>query len=311
MIEVLLALLLWGGAVEPRLILDVEHEAAELPALASVWEGERIAVVADFQIGMWLGNTGVVERAVDRILEERPAAVLIAGDFVMDPAEEPGRRVERAVALVRPITEAGIPAFAVLGNHDHGLRRPIGTEAASAGSADSSRPAGALEAALEAAGVRVLRNEAASLLHPTARGRGLVTASPREALYIIGLGSLYAGEDDPIAALDGVPFDAPRIVVMHHPSSFRKVPAWNAPLAVAGHRHGGQFRIPIVNASWLDIVDIPADGWAYDHFGAPGNRLYITRGIGMSLLPLRINAPPELTFFTLRRAGHARGFGHE
>ena len=34
----------------------------------------------------------------------------------------------------------------------------------------------------------------------------------------------------------------------------------------------------------------------------PGNRLYVTRGIGMSLLPLRINAPPELTYLTLRAA---------
>jgi predicted MPP superfamily phosphohydrolase len=42
----------------------------------------------------------------------------------------------------------------------------------------------------------------------------------------------------------------------------------------------------------------PSDGWLLDA-GAPGNRLYVNRGIGLSHLPLRIGCPPELTFFSL------------
>ena len=41
-------------------------------------------------------------------------------------------------------------------------------------------------------------------------------------------------------------------------------------------------------------------GWIED-FGKPGNNLYINRGIGFSRVPLRINAPPELTLFKLRK----------
>ena len=47
--------------------------------------------------------------------------------------------------------------------------------------------------------------------------------------------------------------------------------------------------------------EVHADGWISD-YGAPGNRLYVNRGIGFSVLPLRLNCPPELTWFTLTGA---------
>ena len=48
--------------------------------------------------------------------------------------------------------------------------------------------------------------------------------------------------------------------------------------------------------------EVHADAWVEESYGAPGNRLYINRGIGMSILPLRILAQPELTFFQLEQA---------
>ena len=41
-----------------------------------------------------------------------------------------------------------------------------------------------------------------------------------------------------------------------------------------------------------------ADGWI-DGYGAPGNRLNVNRGMGFSTIPVRINCPPELTYFAL------------
>ncbi len=73
-----LALLVWGVLIEPRWY-DVERETAVLPRLPAAWEGRRIAVIADLQVGMWFGNTDTVRRIVARIIEERPAAALIAG----------------------------------------------------------------------------------------------------------------------------------------------------------------------------------------------------------------------------------------
>ncbi len=91
---------------------------------------------------------------------------------------------------------------------------------------------------------------------------------------------------------------------MHNPSSFPRLRAGAAPFAVAGHTYGGQVKLPLLGkGSWISLVkgmNFPVAGWS-EGYGQAGNRLYVNRGIGFSLLPIRINCPPELTLFTLRR----------
>ena len=278
-------LLAWG-LLEPYVIDEQRYEVV-LPDLPASWEGQQVAVIADLQVGMWLGNTPTVRRIVSRLLETRPALVLIAGDFIYHPGRDPSAEIGEAVALVQPLAEAGIPTYAVLGNHDYAMP----TEGASKDAA----LAGRLRAALEAAGVGVLHNQAVSLPGPSGRA----ASSP---LYLVGVGAHIPREDDPQAALAGLPQDAARLAVMHHPESFKAFPAGSAPLAVAGHTHGGQFRIPFTPSwTWMSYTrqdEVHADGWVQD-YGAAGNRLYVNRGIGFSVLPLRLNCPPELTLFTL------------
>ena len=273
-------LFLWSVA-EPY-FMDQREVSATLPNLPEPWEGQRVAVIADFQVGMWLGNTWTVRRIVKQLVQEPPAAVLIAGDFVYHSKE--GRsEIGKAADLLEPLVEAGIPTYAVLGNHDYQM--PTAKVPKDAGLAAE------VSAALEAAGVEVLQNEAA----PLALGDA-------EPLYVIGVGSHIANEDEPAAALAQVPEDAPRLAVMHHPASFLKFPANTMPLAFAAHTHGGQFRVPFMPEwSWMTFTEedaVHADGWT-DDFGEAGNRLYINRGIGFSVAPLRLNAPPELTLITL------------
>ena len=55
-------LLIWG-LLEPYTI-DTEEEVAEIPNLPSAWEGQRVALITDWQIGMWLGNTPTIRRTV-------------------------------------------------------------------------------------------------------------------------------------------------------------------------------------------------------------------------------------------------------
>ena len=109
-----------------------------------------------------------------------------------------------------------------------------------------------------------------------------------------------------------MPATAARLVLMHQPASFGDIPAHAAPVAIAGHSHGGQIRLPIVSRGfWLGYSDrerLPREGWVPGHDGAPGNALYVNRGIGFSRWPIRINAPPELTVLTLQ-VGHGRHRG--
>ena len=284
--------------IEPRLI-DFREESADVPNLPEIWEGKRVALVADMQIGMWLGNESTVKKIVKRIIEERPAAVLVAGDFVYKPTDEDEpddveredthdfmNEVNESVNLLKPLTNAGIPVYAVLGNHDYGMNYPE--------SVKNGRLANALRQTLESNGIRVLENEAVRLE---------LNEKDDPPLYLAGIGSLYAGNAKPDIALSEIPPTAPRLIFMHNPDSFAEFPANAAPLALAGHTHGGQIRIPFTESwSWMALTTdekVKADGWI-DNFGQTGNRLYVNRGIGFSSFPVRINCRPELTMITLR-----------
>ena len=296
----LVALLLWGVLVEPRLI-GVEREVAAVPGLPAAWDGQQIAVIADLQVGMWGANTGTARRMVERLVETPPAAVLIAGDFLYKADEESAEHIAEAVRIVRPLPAAGVPTYAVLGNHDYSMDEKDDVP--------DTAMAARLRHALEHAGIRVLQNEAVVL----ALRADVGTASPpagdpqyRSRLYLVGIASHWANEDDPAAALAQVPRGAPRVVLMHNPSSFERLPAGASPVALAAHTHGGQVRLPFSpHWSWLTFVrdeTVHADGWIDGGFGAPGNALYVNRGIGFSDVPIRINARPELTLLTLTRS---------
>lgn len=281
----LIVLALWGVFVEPRLLLDDEAYEVELPGLPEAWDGQKVVLIADSQTGMWLGNDGMVEEAVAEAVDENPALALLAGDFVY---KADSAVVRRAIGLLRPLVAAGIPTVAVLGNHDYRLNYKD-QQADEALAANVRRE-------LEAAGIQVLENERLDIPSP---GGG-------PSLAVVGIGSVWAGHSDPAAAVRGLSPEAARLVLMHNPESFKALPAGSAPLALAGHTHGGQVRIPgLPRWSWLHIVrsgEVTTDGWIDSSYGAAGNHLYVNRGIGFSTVPVRINCRPELTTITLRRA---------
>lgn len=270
-----LALAVYGTAVEPRLILEERRVEAVVPGLPEAWVGRRVAVVSDLQVGMWWDNVDMVERAVERIVDLDPAAALLVGDFVYGP-ESVETNVATVGDVLRPVPDAGISTYAVLGNHDH-----------------ASGGAELLRAELERIGVTVLENEHVALPAPT----------DGSVLHLVGLGATRHGRTDVDAALDGLPAGAPRLVMFHNPEAFPRLPAGTAPFAVAGHTHCGQIAAPRTPEwSYLALTEeeeVVVDGFAPADHGAPGNTLFVTCGIGFSLLPVRINAPPQLLVVTL------------
>lgn len=280
-----IALLVIWSFIEPR-VLNTETETAKIPNLPNSWSGKQIGQISDFQIGLWGDNRGTARNSVAKLIEAKPAIALISGDFLYHPGANIKPEIETAVDIVRPLVEAGIPTYAVLGNHDYGM--------SSKKAQPKTKEAERLEKALESAGIEVLENEAVELQQ----------SNNNEPLYLVGVGSLWANRDNVDEALSAVPDNSPRIVMMHNPDTFEQFPANSAPLALAGHTHGGQVRIPgLPQWSWLRFTqkdEVYADGWARS-FGKVGNQLYVNPGIGMSIAPIRLFCPPELTFFTLEK----------
>lgn len=284
-IPILLGLLVTWGLIEPY-ILDEEEETAVISNLPAAWSGKKVAQISDFQIGMWWDNVPTVAKSVNRLIEEQPAAVLISGDFIYHARPNPEKEINQVVEVLRPLTEANIPTYAVLGNHDYGM------------TSKKVKPdfdlANQLAKALENIGIEVLDNEAVII----------PLQNQQSDLYIVGVDSHWAKDDDVNQALAQIPTDSPRIVLMHNPDSFEAFPANSAPFAVAGHTHGGQIRLPFLpHWSWLSFAKedkVYADKWVEEGYGQAGNSLYVNRGIGFSDIPIRINCSPELTMFTLQ-----------
>lgn len=277
-------LLAYGTLVEPRLILDRRTLEVTLPRLPAGAQ-PSVAVFSDLQVGMWGANTGMVERVVDDVVRRRPNGAVVAGDLVYSASPDPADQAAEVARLLAPLPRAGIPTYAVLGNHDHAVD-----------AVDE------LAAALDAVGVGVLRNEAVPLPGP---------APDIAAVHLVGLGAHVPGRTDAAAALAEVPDDAPRLVVMHNPVSFRTLPPGSAPVAVAGHTHCGQVALPGLPV-W-ESLELRADerlalaGWAPEGYGAAGNALFVTCGIGFSRVPVRIGAPPQVVYVQLGAPAAAGG----
>lgn len=275
----LVAALVWGVAIEPRLI-DRQELDVDLPRLPRSWDGAEVAFLSDFQVGLVLDNAGTIRRMVAQVVDERPDLVLLGGDFVYSDSPEIAVQVAEVVELFRPLTEAGLTTYAVLGNHD--VEQDAG---------------GLLQRELAATGIRVLSNEAVALPAP-----GGAAEPP---LHLVGIAPHRPGRDRPAEAVGAVPEEAARLVLMHNPDSFPALPEGTAPLALAGHTHGGQARVPFIPEwSYLALTqggEVTADGWIHG-YGEPGNQLYVNRGVGMSVVPIRLFCPPELTVLTLHAA---------
>ena len=289
-VKILAAAVIYGTAIEPRIVVREDH-AAPIPQLPAAWEGKQVAVFADIQIGMWWANTDAVRKVVAKTVKLNPAFVLIAGDFVYKAEHEVDVLTQEVLALLQPLIDSKIPTYAVLGNHDYELMNE--------GSRKETHVARRVRQALDSAGIRMMDNRAVAVWAP---GADSATSGP---LYVVGIGDRWAINDSASRTLAKLPAGAPRLVFMHNPDSFAQIAGGEAPLAVAAHTHGMQIGIPYLS-DWLWRTHFSDEGsgvagWI-DDYGQPGNRLYINRGIGFSIMPGRINAFPELTVFTLTRA---------
>lgn len=159
------------------------------------------------------------------------------------------------------------------------LRAPLGVWVVR-GNWENWRPLRNERAFYASAGVNFLLNEA--------RPAG-------DSIWLAGLDDASTGSPDLEATLKGVPADAFTIVLFHSPAFFDQV-AGRCPLALAGHTHGGQVRLPLVPVFWLPRGSGKyVAGW-YQHGGA---QMYVSRGIGTSILPVRFRCRPELVIITV------------
>lgn len=116
-----------------------------------------------------------------------------------------------------------------------------------------------------------------------------------KGLWLVGQDDLVSGRSDEQKAFASVPEGANCIGFFHAPEAFSHA-SRKCVLNLAGHTHGGQVRLPFIGALWLP----PGSGHFVSGWYADGpNKLYVSRGLGTSILPVRFLARPELTIMNL------------
>jgi predicted MPP superfamily phosphohydrolase len=108
-------------------------------------------------------------------------------------------------------------------------------------------------------------------------------------LWVIGFDDSEVGKPS-LDILEQLPKDGTTLGLFHSPNYFDKI-AGLINISFAGHSHGGQVRIPFAGHAWVPTgTGNYVQGW----YQKNGSKLFVSRGIGTSIIPLRINCPPEL-----------------
>jgi uncharacterized protein len=126
----------------------------------------------------------------------------------------------------------------------------------------------------------------------------LVNASQpaRADVWIIGLDDPFSGIARLDTALAGVPPGVFTIALFHSPFFF-DLAAGHANLCLTGHTHGGQVRLPFLHPLWLPGgCGRYLEGWYEEN----GSQMYVSRGLGMSVLSVRFLCRPELAIITVK-----------
>lgn len=234
----------------------------------------RIIQLADTHLGPRIPGWHI-QRSVQMALEARPDLILLTGDYIHNGA----RYINHAAALFRPLTSAGIPCVGVMGNHDWYGDGP------------------AVRAAMSAIGIRMIDNDR---IHLSADKRLVDTPSP-DAICIAGVGDLLEDVVDLDAALAGIDSETPRILLSHNPDVAEMIgPDRRVDLMLCGHTHGGQVRVPLLGTPW--VPSRYGSRYAGGLVQGPACPVVISRGVGMSIMPVRLGVPPEVVEIVLTRA---------
>ena len=114
--------------------------------------------------------------------------------------------------------------------------------------------------------------------------------------FLAGIDDAFYSVARPKKALLGQPKDCCTIVISHAPCVIHRLNDFRVDLLLSGHTHGGQVRVPFIGA----LKTPPGSAEFQIGFYKVGSiKMYVNRGIGTSILPVRVFCPPEITLFRI------------
>lgn len=243
--------------------LTVSNHTIESPEIPTSFDGYRILQVSDLHDATFGEKQ---QRLVNKIQQTKPDMIVITGDII----DSNRYNLQNSLDLIDQIVKIA-DVYYVTGNHE------VATN-------DVDR----IKEELTGRGVRVLSNETLNL------------ERAEEAISLTGIEDPLMGEvASQMLASSHVPSDAFNILLAHRPEDFQAYVNAGIDVTFSGHAHGGQFRIP-------GMGGFVAPGQGYFPKYTAGiheqsqSKLVVSRGLGNSIIPIRLFNLPEIVVVTLK-----------
>ncbi len=242
--------------------LTVEQVTIRLKRLPKNLDGFRVVHLSDIHHSPFT-DLEHIRRAVEISNRLKPDMFVLTGDFVSHES-----KYIAPVAEVLGELESEFGSFACLGNHDHWTDAPLVTDL------------------LGCENIRVLINE------------GFRFTARSASFWLCGVDDYQVGRTDLRAALRGSYPDEMKMLLAHNPKTLNRAARATVDLMFSGHTHGGQIKLraPDDEKTFLPRRRKFASGL----YRRKETQVYITRGIGTVVLPVRYGCPPEVSFIELR-----------
>lgn len=262
LLAVLIPWIVWENTT-----LELNYITVTSERLPEFFSGYKIAHVSDLH-NTQMGEDN--EKLIDILKEASPDIIAITGDLV----DSYSPNIDVALDFAKKAVDIA-PCYYVTGNHEH--RDSVDLEK--------------LERGLEEAGVTVLRNQAVTLSRNS------------ESISLMGIDDPTSTDLPVTDRIKGLKDEnaAFTLLLSHRPELFNTYCQNDVDLVLSGHAHGGQFRLPLIGG-----IAAPDQGLfpRYDSglYTSENTNMVVSRGIGNSIFPFRLNNRPEVVLIELKRS---------
>ena len=245
-----------------RYIVLTNTYRVSVPNLPRAFSGFRIVQLSDLHYG-FLVPLGLIRHVVKRANQLKPDLIVCTGDYVHE--RNSAAQIDQVWPVLSQLT-AAYGVYSVLGNHDHW--------------ADTARSDYWLKRTRQDLRHKVVRIEREG-----------------QNLWLAGAGDMWEDHRNLDVMLSKIPDSGCRIVLAHNPDSADTAFSRRIDLMISGHTHGGQVEIPFVGTPVLPVQN---KNYSSGLKRSPrGSKMFISRGIGWAICPIRFNCFPEIAVLEL------------
>jgi uncharacterized protein len=256
---------LWGYFIEPNRLV-VHHDAITIDSWPRELTGLRIAMIGDVHTDTRFINEAKLQRIVELTNAENPDLIVLLGDYNTGGRNNPHHVEPEVTARYLKNLKAPLGVYGVLGNHDWWY------------DGEKTRHA------FESEGIPILDDEVKEI---SWRGK---------SFWLAGLADLWTRPQHIGQTIEKAPAGATIIALTHNPDIFPDLPQ-SVPLLLAAHTHGGQVNIPLIGTPV--VPSRFGSKYTAGDVVENGHHLFVTTGIGTSIMRVRFRVPPEIMILTV------------